>query len=504
MRIEPGPMQIPAIRLTDRNDRPLRPDGDFVVYWMNAARRTRSNFALQHAVDLCNRYGKPLVILEALRSGYQWASDRHHAFILQGMRANRDAARKSTARYYGYVEPKNGEGKGLLEALGRSAVAIVTDEWPCFFLPRMVERAAAKLDVRLQAVDSCGLLPLRAAPKAFSRAFDFRRFLQRELPDHLGEQPVLNPLARLKSKRQPNIPREILSRWPEAVSEPLLAGKSSALADLPIDHGISICEDEGGAVAGHRALSAFVSDRFARYADDRNHPDDCSASGLSPWLHYGHVGAHEVFEALTEHEDWDSSLIANRSDGKADGWWGRSPALDGFLDELITWRELGLNFGHHRPAELDQFQSLPSWSLQTMREHAGDERPAHFELETLAAAESSDPIWNAAQTELLTTGRMHNYLRMLWGKLVLAWKPSYEEAAADLIELNNRYALDGRDPNSYSGIFWVFGRFDRAWGPERPIYGKLRYMTSKSTRTKLRLKGYLERFGREARQGSLF
>ena len=169
-------------------------------------------------------------------------------------------------------------------------------------------------------------------------------------------------------------------------------------------------------------------------------------------------------------------------------------SIESFLDEVVTWREVGYGFCFHR-SDYAELESLPDWAQKTLAEHEGDKRPVTYELEQFENAETHDEIWNAAQRELRERGRIHNYLRMLWGKKILHWTRSPREALDVMIELNNKYAIDGRNPNSYSGIFWVLGRFDRAWGPERQIFGKVRYMTSDSTRKKLKLKKYLERWG---------
>ena len=171
-----------------------------------------------------------------------------------------------------------------------------------------------------------------------------------------------------------------------------------------------------------------------------------------------------------------------------------STAAESFFDEIITWRELGYVFCHQNPDDSDQLSSLPKWAKTTIEEHRNDPRPVTYSLEDLAQSKTHDPVWNAAQTQLREKGIIHNYLRMLWGKKIYEWSKTPEEAIQNLIELNNRYALDGRNPNSYSGIFWVLGRFDRAWGPVRPIFGKLRYMSSDSTKRKLSLKEYLKEF----------
>jgi deoxyribodipyrimidine photo-lyase len=155
---------------------------------------------------------------------------------------------------------------------------------------------------------------------------------------------------------------------------------------------------------------------------------------------------------------------------------------------------LGFNFCSHR-ADYDHYASLPDWAQATLAKHAGDKRPVKYTPQQLEAADTYDELWNAAQRQLVRDGRLHNYLRMLWGKKVLEWSPSPEEALQTLIHLNNKYAVDGRDPNSYSGILWIFGRYDRPWGPERPIFGTIRYMSSQNTAKKLNVKGYLERYG---------
>ena len=183
-----------------------------------------------------------------------------------------------------------------------------------------------------------------------------------------------------------------------------------------------------------------------------------------------------------------------RGDKSREGWWGLERSSEGFLDQLITWRELGFTFCHMRPDDYAHYESLPEWALRSLDAHASDERPVTYEREVLARGQTHDPLWNAAQGQLLHDGVMHNYLRMLWAKKILEWSPGPRQALEHLIDLNNRYALDGRDPNSYSGIFWTLGRFDRAWGPERPIFGKVRYMSSANTARKVRVKGYIARW----------
>jgi deoxyribodipyrimidine photo-lyase len=185
--------------------------------------------------------------------------------------------------------------------------------------------------------------------------------------------------------------------------------------------------------------------------------------------------------------------ISGRRDAGRGGFWGMSAPVEAFLDQLITWRELGFNACFYRE-DYDRYESLPEWSRRTLEGHATDPRPEPYTLSELEEARTSDELWNAAQTQLVREGRIHNYLRMLWGKKILEWSPSPHDALDRMIRLNNKYALDGRDPNSYSGIFWVLGRYDRAWGPRRPIFGTVRYMSSANTARKLHVREYLERY----------
>ncbi|HVV85487.1 MAG TPA: deoxyribodipyrimidine photolyase [Kofleriaceae bacterium] len=488
----PSPLPAPPLRVTACNERPVRARGAYVLYWMIAARRTTHSFALDHAIARATELGVPLLVLEPLRAGYRWASDRLHRFVLDGLAANAKAFAAAGVTYHPYVEPRPGAGKGLLAALARRAALVVTDEQPGFFLPRMVAAAAAALDVRVEQVDGNGLLPLRAHGRAFPTAVAFRWHWQRELHPHLVAAPRATPLTGLApALLAADLPAAVLRRWP-AATDALLGGDRAALAALPIDHDVPPIARRGGAPAAATTLRAFVRDRLPRYGEARNQPDDDVGSGLSPYLHFGHVGVHAVLHAVWRSCGWDPSRVAPRASGKREGWWGAPAPVEAFLDELITWRELGHGFAFHR-ADFDRYESLPDWARRTLDGHAADPRPHRYTRAQLEAAATDDPIWNAAQRQLLREGTIHNYLRMLWGKKILEWSPSPRAALDVLIELNNRHAVDGRDPNSYSGIFWTLGRFDRPWAPERPVFGVVRYMSSAATARKLRLDGYLAR-----------
>jgi deoxyribodipyrimidine photo-lyase len=483
---------VPDIRARRCNALPARQDGEFILYWMIASRRATWNFAFDRAVEWAEKLHKPLVVLEALRCDYRWASDRLHSFVIDGMADNACRLEGTGVLYYPYLEFEPSAGEGLLGAMAAHACVVVTDDYPCFFLPRMVASAAGRVPIRMEAVDSNGLLPMHLADRAFSTAHSFRRFVQKNLALHLCEFPKANALADVDFPPIERLPREVADRWP-AVSADLLNRQYSFLADVPINHKVPPVAARGGNTSARVLLKTFVRNKLDRYLDERNEPERNATSGLSSYLHFGHISAHEMFSEITHHEGWTPSHLAVRATGSRSGWWGAGEPVEAFLDQLITWRELGFNFCRQR-SDFDRFTSLPEWALKTLRRHTRDERSHLYTLDEFERADTHDPVWNAAQIQLLREGRIHNYLRMLWGKKILEWTRTPEEALEIMVELNNKYALDGRDPNSYSGIFWCLGRYDRPWGPERPIFGTVRYMSSENTARKFRLKDYVRRY----------
>jgi len=467
---------LPELRLKVANQADPDPARDFVLYWMTSQRRPTYNFGLQRAVEWAQQLGRPLLIFEALRYDYPWACPRFHGFVIQGMQAHRDYFATRPVSYFPYVEPSLGHAQGLLEGLADRACVVVGDWFPCFFLPRMQSAVARRLPVRVEWVDGNGLLPLAAAPKAYERAVDFRRYLQKSLAPHLSQTPLPDPLAGLELPRLENPPPS----WKGRQGMDMPAGLS----------GPAEVKEQGGFRQADACLQRFFSQRLELY-HLRSDPSQAVASELSPYLHFGHISVHQVLHQIAKLEDWTPAQMRYRPTGSKEGSWGLNGNTESFLDELVTWRELGYNFCHYRQ-DYDRYESLPAWARHTLEEHLGDARPYLYDLTHLLQAETHDPLWNAAQRQLNREGRMHNYLRMLWGKKILEWSEHPRQALEVMIELNNRLALDGRNPNSYSGIFWCLGRYDRPWF-ERPIFGTIRYMSSEATARKFKLQSYLER-----------
>lgn len=483
---------INSYRKFRRNQKEVNTGGDYILYWMQVNRRFQYNYSLEYAIALSHKYAKPLLIYEGLNVDYPWASDRIHTFILQGMKENLDFAKEKNLNYFPYLEREPKAGKGLLYELAENAVAVVSDEYPVFIIRTHNEKVGQNLKVPYITIDSNGIIPLGITDKDPYSAYLFRKVMQKHFLEAYTHPPQKDPIEKLDQHEKIDLPKSFIEKYPPA--NDMLENIEKTVSRLPIDHDVKPAELNGTRQAALGKLGHFVAHNLHQYDDKRNDPDAKASSGLSPWLHFGKISEYEIVKTVLDHQPdgWDLDSITPNN-GKNSGFFNGDPNVESFLDEVITWREVGFHFAHHRP-DYDRFESLPDWALETLSEHQDDEREWVYELEEFAQSQTHDEIWNAAQTQLRETGIMQNYLRMLWGKKIIEWSKDYRTALDYMIELNNRYALDGRDPNSYSGIFWCFGRFDRAW-QERPIYGKLRYMTSQSTRKKLKMDRYLEKYG---------
>jgi deoxyribodipyrimidine photo-lyase len=440
------------------NDKDANPDGRYVLYWMQMFKRVSQNHALEVAIRKANSLGVPLVVYEGLKYYYPWANDRIHTFILEGVEEKRREFAKRGIRYVFYLQQDAGSPTHTVAALAAEACLIVTDDYPCFIIPEHNQRVAERASVPVYAVDSCGVIPLSCFEKEEYAAYTIRPKIKRMLGDYLktfdesGIAVRADPLA-------VDCPETIVDDIPALV------------AACDIDHTVAPSPVyRGGTEAGRARLRKFVDEILPEYAGARNKPERDGSSRLSAYLHFGYLSPVEV-------------ALAARDSGAPQG------SIDAFLEELIVRRELSFNMTRFNPG-YDSLRCLPPWVHETIRKHAADPRDRIYTLEQLENAETHDDLWNAAQRELVRTGEIHNYVRMLWGKNVIAWSRTYEEAFETLVHLNNKYALDGRDPNSYAGILWCFGKHDRPW-LERPVFGTIRYMTSNSTGKKFDSKKYI-------------
>jgi deoxyribodipyrimidine photo-lyase len=409
------------------------------------------------------------------------------------MREHLERSQVEGWNYFPYVEQAPGKGKGLVSALSADACIVISDAFPTFIHPKQNAAAASKCLVSYITVDSNGILPMAISSKASYSAFIFRKtVMQRHFREAWEARPEQNPLSALKTREKIDL-SDIFSQWTHAGK--LLTDIPALLPTLPIDHSVTPLPLEGTSKAAKQVLERFVLERLPHYAEKRNHPDEHAYSGLSPYLHFGKISAHDIADRVLSAQPpgWNPDQITY-ADGQNRGFFKGDENIESFLDEFVTWRELGYHYCYHVPAH-DTFESLPDWVKETLTAHDADPREYVYTLEELERARTHDDIWNAAQRQLVREGIIHNYLRMLWGKKILEWSPDAKTALQHMIHLNNKYSIDGRDPNSYTGIMWVLGRFDRPWAPARSIFGTVRYMSSDSTRKKLKLKQYLKRFG---------
>ena len=455
-----------SIRAFPLNEKRLQPDGDFILYWMQSTQRLDDNWALRLATLEADRIGKPLLIHHGLDPHYTHASARFHAFVMQGARDLAEQAASLGLTYRFALRRRQGDDGRLVDRLAARACAVITDLFPTAGVAERSARVAARVNCRVIAVDSVGIVPAALFHKEEYAARTIRPKLSKLLA--LALEPVEDRAPRR------DLPDSALRAFNGAWVDIAHCDIAREVASCEIDHSIPAVPSRGGTRAARERLQRFAAGGLQSYSERRRNPsDEEGSSRLSPYLHFGMISPLEVV------------TVARASASQVES--------DAFLNEMLTWRELSLNFCLRNPA-YDTLSALPDWAQRSMNAHANDERPVTYTLDQLERAETHDEIWNAGQRELVETGQMHNVVRMLWGKSVLTWAPTYADALAWLIHLNNKYGLDGRDPNSFAGIQWCFGKFDRPFA-ERPVWGTIRPMSLARAHAKYEMTGYLARWG---------
>ncbi len=446
------------------------PDGRCVVYWMQRAQRGVDNPALNTAIAAGNALGLPVAVFFGLHPGYPGANARHYAFLAEGIAETARRVRSRGAAFVLRAWPDH----DLLRLCAEIRPALVIgDENPLREPAGWRDSAARKLAVPFWTVDADVIVPSALFEREEYAARTLRPRIHRLLDEYLVAPG--NPKA-----RTPWPPR----RLPASIDvEPLVRRPQGLLRGLPLGTGASpVSGLRGGTAEAHRRLRTFVARRLARYDIDRNRPDLHGTSELSAYLHFGQIGPHTVALAVRK---------------------ARAPrkAKEAFLEELIVRRELAVNYvvRNHR---YDSLEGCHAWAKATLRERAEDPRPRLYTRRRLENAGTHDRLWNAAQTEMAVTGRMHGYMRMYWAKKILEWTRSPEEAFDIAVQLNDRYEMDGRDPNGYAGVAWAIGaKHDRPWGPRRPVFGLVRTMTHAGMARKFDVEAYQSRVAEEAGGG---
>lgn len=447
-------------RIRKLNEQPFRTDAEYVLYWSQMNRRATFNHALDFAIELANEHGLPVLFYEGLTCTYRHANDRLHTFILEGVPDTQRVLDDAGVGYVFYLRRTTKDRNDLVYLLAERAAAVVTDDYPVFVAARHNERVPLKMDVAYFAVDSSCIVPMNKHLKREYAAYTIRPKIAKLLPEYLCRPDIPKPRrvwAEVRSEFHVEVTRQNIGEL---------------TASCEIDHSVPVVSDHGGNAAAEERLSHFLEVNLRQYARLRNEPSAHATSNLSPFLHFGHISSLEVALRVREYAQ-RHHLIA-----------------DEFLEELVVRRELAFNFARFA-TNPKSFDDLPNWAIATMNKHASDKRSPSFTRAEMEEARTYDPLWNATQTELLLRGKIHGYYRMYWGKKIIEWSNTYEDALDLMIYLHDRYAIDGRDPNTYTNILWCFGLHDRPWF-ERPIFGTLRFMSLEGMKRKTEVEAYIK------------
>ncbi len=447
---------IQSERLRDLNDTAERSDGRYVLYWMQQAQRVTTNHALGLAIELANERGLPVVVGFGLMDDYPEANRRHYAFMLEGLA---EVAADLEDRRIRFVL-RHGEPPRVALELAKEAAIVVCDRGYLRHQVAWREKVAEAAGCRVVQVESDVVVPVDlVSDKAEHAARTIRPKIARLRDDFLTG---FEPEAVQHGALDLDLESDFDARDPAAT-----------LDRLKLDGDVGpVSRFRGGAAAARERLEAFIEEKLDGYADGRNEPVARQCSELSPYLHFGQISP------------LDLALAAREAEGIG------SEDRSSFLEELIVRRELAMNFVAFTE-DYDSYAMLPDWAQKTLDEHRRDEREHLYDAAALAAGETHDPYWNAAMREMRVSGYMHNYMRMYWGKKIIEWSKSPEDAYATALALNNRWFLDGRDPASFANIGWLFGLHDRAW-TERPVFGKIRYMNDRGLKRKFDIAAYVE------------
>jgi len=424
-------------------------------------RRVDANHGLLYAVELANAHGLPVLYYEGLTCSYPYANDRLHTFILEGVSETARRLRKAGIGYVFYLRRNAESPNDVLYTLATDAAAVVTDEYPTFVARTHNGRVPDKLDMAYYVVDSSCIVPAKLFDKREFAAYTIRPKIQRFLPKFLVRADELR----------------VQKRWDGAVPDMHRRVNETEIASLvascEIDHSVHpSLTFRGGRCEAEARLRIFIEQNLKRFAEDRNEPAAHATSEMSPYLHFGVISSLEIALAVLDY--------ARR----------HKISADAYLEELIVRRELAFNYTRHVEVP-NRLENLPGWAQETLKMHAGDGRDQTYTWMQMERAETYDELWNATQKELLLRGKIHGYYRMYWGKKILEWTRGYQEAVDLMVDLHGKYALDGRDPNTYTNILWCFGLHDRAWG-ERAVFGKIRYMSGEGMKRKTDTRAYIE------------
>jgi deoxyribodipyrimidine photo-lyase len=463
-------------RAVDVNGKRHNPEGEFILYWMQSTHRIAENWALRAAVRAADKVNRPLIIHQGLDPTYPYASDRHHTFILEGARDTAHEAAQHGLHYQFALRRAREDDRRVVDRVAARAYLVITDSFPTAGVRERTHRFAERAQCRVMAIDSFCAVP--------SGAFTHAEYAARTIRPKIAK--LLDNAIEAVADRPPRVP--VSAALAASVLQDLRTSAldiehaddhaiAEAVASCEIDHSVTrVSEKTGGLITAERLLHDFVTDRLSGYEVAHNDAGiEDGSSGLSPYLHFGQIASAEVVRQA-------------RASGAP------QLSIDAFVQQATTWRDLSFNWCVRTP-QFDQLSALPAWVQKTMEAHVEDERPVLYDLETLERGATHDEFWNAAQHQLRETGIIHNYARMLWGKMLILWTPDYETAREWMFYLNDKWALDGRDPCSVGNIMWCLGLWDRPWG-NKQVWGGIRPMLTSRLRFKFDTAPYIARWNR--------
>jgi deoxyribodipyrimidine photo-lyase len=426
--------------------------GEYVIYWMQGSQRAVYNHALEYAILKANELRQPTIVFFGITDHFPEGNERHYTFMLEGLR---EVKRSLKERGIQMVILHKSPELGAIQ-LAKEASLVVTDRGYLKIQKKWRNSAAKQMDCPLIQVESDVIVPIeKASSKEEYAAATLRPKINKKLNHFLVPLRQTDPAVDSLSLEFDSFEIEDIGK---------------TVSRLRIDRSVKrVSSFHGGIREAKRHLQIFLENKLDHFPELRNDPTLDYLSHMSPYLHFGQIS---------------SLLIALKA------LEIKSPGTEAFLEELIIRRELSMNFVFYNE-QYDSYEAVPEWAKKTLKARQKDKRPYLYRLEELERAQTHDPYWNAAQREMVVRGKMHGYMRMYWGKKIIEWTETPEEAFRVALHLNNKYELDGRDPNGFTGVAWCFGKHDRPWG-EKPIFGNVRYMNDKGLERKFDADGYVK------------
>jgi deoxyribodipyrimidine photo-lyase len=441
-------------RIEYLNNKPLKKEG-FVFYWIQQSQRTEYNYALEYSIDRANELNKTLIAIFILTDDFPEANERHYCFMIEGLiELNQSLMKRGIKLYIIYGYPPDEVIK-----ISKYASIIITDKGYLKIQENWRKTVAKSINCTFIQIEADIIIPVKIAS-------DKEEYMARTIRPKINKF-LIDYLSPIKPRKLNNKSVYVKLKLDNIIQ---VENPDEIMKKLNIDHSVKKVDwIKGGTSQAKDYLKSFINNKLSKYDKFRNEPSLTYQSNMSPYLHFGQISSIYIAIKVMEKDN---------STGK-----------DAYLEELIVRRELSINFVYYNKT-YDNIECLPDWARNTLFNHKSDERSIIYSLSDIEKANTHDEYWNTAQMEMVKTGKMHGYMRMYWGKKILEWSESPEKAFSYAIYLNNKYSIDGRDPNGYAGIAWCFGKHDQAW-KERPIFGKVRYMNYNGLKRKFNMKQYI-------------